>query len=243
MGAIFKREFKAYFTSPVGFAILVIFYFFSGMFFSSLFKQGVPDLSAVFSNMFLVVICLIPLLTMRLFSEDKRQKTDQLLLTAPVRLPAVVFGKFFAAIAVFGLALVIMVVYQFIIAGNMPDGVSPDWMVFIGNLAGIFLFGVALSSIGLFISSLTESQVVAAIGTLALELVVSMLSSIAADYIPNSTALNKFLIKALNWLSFAERYAGFTTGTIDYADVVFFLGVTCIFVLLTVMIHDRRRYA
>ena len=243
MGAIFKREFKSYFTSPVGFAILIIFYFFSGMFFSSLYKTGSPDLSAVFSNMFLVVLCIIPLLTMRLFSEDKRQKTDQLLLTSPVRLPSVVLGKFFAALAVYGLALSIMVVYQFIIASSMPEGASVDWMVFIGNLVGLFLFGLALSSIGLFISSLTESQVVAAIGTLALELVVSMLSSIAVDYIPDSNAINKLIIKALNWFSFAERYSGFTTGTLNYADAVFFISVGCIFVLLTVMVHDRRRYA
>ncbi len=243
MGAIFKREFKAYFTSPVGFAILIIFYFFSGMFFSSLFKSGVPDLSAAFSNMFLVVLCIIPLLTMRLFSEDKRQKTDQLLLTSPVRLPSIVLGKYFAALAVYGLALAIMVVYQFIIAANMPEGTSVDWMVFIGNLVGLFLFGLALSSIGLFISALTESQVVAAVGTLALELVVSMLSSIAADYIPNSNGFNKLIIKALNWFSFSERYASFTSGTLDYADAVFFISVACIFVLLTVMVHDRRRYA
>lgn len=234
MGAIYKRELKAYFTSPIGFSILIIFYLFSGIFFGAYFQSGMPDLSGIFSTMFYIVLVLIPILTMRLFSEDKRQKTDQLLLTAPVKLPAIVMGKFLAALTVFGMAMAIMVVYQILVAFY----VAPDWLVFAGNLLGMLLFGAALISIGLFISTLTESQVVAAIACFAAELfmvlmdvVASMLSSSSVGY------------KILSWLSIYDRYTSFTQGTLDYSNVIFFISITFLFVFLTAMVNDRRRYA
>ena len=234
MGAIFRRELKGYFTSPIGFSILIIYYFFSGLLFSATFKSGVADLSDIFSTLFIVVLVLIPILTMRLFSEDKRQKTDQLLFTSPVRLFSIVMGKFAAALLVFGMAIGIMILYQLIISFY----VTPDWMVFAGNLLGIFMFGMALISIGCFVSSLTESQVVAAISCFAIELLLIMLD-VVAGLLPSTS----FFYKVLTWLSVYQRYTSFTTGTLDYANVVFFASITFIFVFLTTMITDRRRYA
>jgi len=242
MSAIYKRELKSYFTSPIGYAILVIFYFFSGWFFSDLFEKGVPDLSSVFEAMFIFVLIVTPLLTMRLFSEDKRQKTDQLLFTAPVRLFPVVFGKLLAAVTVFAMAMAIMVVYQLIISSVMPEGASVDWMVFIGNLLGMFLFGFALIAIGMFVSALTESQVVAAVCSLGLSFGMSLLSTLA-DYIPQTNSIYGAIRDGLLWLSFSERYSGFTTGVLNYADVFFFVSIGLIFVVLTVFVLDRKRYA
>ncbi len=234
MGAIFKRELKAYFTSPIGFSILIIFYLFSGLFFSVYFQSGSPDLSGIFSTLFYIVLVLIPILTMRLFSEDKRQKTDQLLLTAPVKLTAIVLGKFLAALTVFGIAMGIMVVYQILVSFFL----APDWLVFVGNLLGMLLFGGSLIAMGLFISALTESQVVAAITTFAVELAM-VLIDLLSGILPSGT----FFSKALVWLSVYDRYTSFTYGTLDYANVVFFLSLTFIFLLLTTMVNDRRRYA
>lgn len=234
MGAIFKRELKAYFTSPIGFSILIIFYLFSGLFFSVYFQSGSPDLSGIFSTLFYIVLVLIPILTMRLFSEDKRQKTDQLLLTAPVKLTAIVLGKFLAALTVFGTAMGIMVVYQILVSFFL----APDWLVFVGNLLGMLLFGGSLIAMGLFISALTESQVVAAITTFAVELAM-VLIDLLSGVLPSGT----FFSKALTWLSIYDRYTSFTYGTLDYANVVFFLSLTFIFLLLTTMVNDRRRYA
>ncbi len=242
MSAIYKRELKAYFTSPIGYTILIIFYFFSGWFFSDLFEQGVPDLSAVFDSMFIFVLIIAPLLTMRLFSEDKRQKTDQLLLTAPVRLISVVLGKLLAAITVYATAMGIMVVYQMIISSVMPEGASVDWMVFIGYLLGMFLFGFALIALGLFISALTESQVVSAVCTLGLSFGFSLLSTLA-NQIPESNWFYNTAREALLWLSFSERYAGFTTGVLNYGDIFFFVSIGMIFVVLTIAVLDRKRYA
>ncbi len=234
MSAIFRRELKSYFTSPIGFSILIIFYFFSGLFFSAYFQNGTADLSGIFSTLFYIVLVMIPILTMRLFSEDKRQKTDQLLLTSPVRLTSIVMGKFMAALTVFGLAMAIMVVYQLIVSFY----ITPDWLVFIGNLSGMFLFGMALISVGLFVSALTESQVVAAISCFAIELFM-ILMDVVAGLIPTTS----IFYKIINWLSVYQRYVSFTTGTLDYANVVFFVSITFIFVFLTTMITDRRRYA
>ena len=234
MSAIFKRELKSYFTSPIGFSILIIFYFFSGLFFSAYFQNGTADLSGIFSTLFYIVLVMIPILTMRLFSEDKRQKTDQLLFTSPVRLISIVMGKFLAALSVFGLAMAAMVIYQLIVSFY----ITPDWLVFIGNLSGMFLFGMALISVGLFVSSLTESQVVAAISCFAIELFM-ILMDVVAGLIPTTS----IFYKIINWLSVYQRYVSFTTGTLDYANVVFFISITFIFVFLTTMITDRRRYA
>lgn len=234
MGAIYKREFKAYFTSPIGFSILTIFYFFSGIFFGVYFRSGSPDLSGIFSTMFYIVMVLIPILTMRLFSEDKRLKTDQLLLTAPVKLPAVVMGKFLAALSVFGIAMSIMIVYQIIIAFY----ITPDWLVFVGNLLGMLLFGAALIAVGLFISALTESQVVAAICCFAVELAMVLI-----DLIAGMMSSASIFTKILSWLSVYDRYTSFTYGTLDYANIIFFISLTFIFIMLTTLVTDRRRYA
>lgn len=139
MNAIFKRELKAYFTSPDRFLRCSLsFIFFSGILFGVYFQGGQPDLSGIFTPwLFIITLVIIPILTMRLFSEDKRQKTDQLLLIAPVKLSSIVLGKFFAALVVFGIAISITLVYQIIISFY----ISPDWMVFVGNFLGILLYG------------------------------------------------------------------------------------------------------
>jgi ABC-2 type transport system permease protein len=184
--------------------------------------------------MFYIIMVLIPILTMRLFSEDKRQKTDQLLLTAPIKLPAIVMGKFLAAMSVFAMAMGMMVVYQLLVSFY----ITPDWLVFFGNLLGMLLFGAALISIGLFVSALTESQVVAAISCFAIELVI-VLMDVVASMLPSTS----FFYQLLNWLSIYDRYTSFTKGTLDYANVVFFLSIAFVFVFLTTMVNDRRRYA
>ena len=100
MTAIFKREFKSYFSTPIGYIVLAAFYFFLGFFFSVIYGYGSPDVSMVITAMSSVVVFALPVLTMRIMSEDRRQKVDQALFTAPVSLTSIVFGKFFATFAV-----------------------------------------------------------------------------------------------------------------------------------------------
>ncbi|MBS7175222.1 ABC-type transport system involved in multi-copper enzyme maturation%2C permease component [uncultured Ruminococcus sp.] len=233
MSAILRREFATYFRAPLGYIYLAIFYFFGGQFFSSVLYSMTNDISIIFSSMFSIMLFTIPLLTMRLMSEDKRLKTDQALLTAPVSLNGIVWGKFLAAFALFGIGIAITVIY-FLILSAMA---SPQWNIFFGNLLGIILLGAALISIGMFISSLTESQMIAAIGGFAAMFFIFLIDSIAS-LIPIS-----WLGDAIKQLSFTTRYNDFTSGILDFTHILFFLSVVVIFNFLTVRILERKRWS
>ena len=233
MSAILRREFATYFRAPLGYIYLAIFYFFGGQFFSQILYYQMNSIETIFSNLFSILMFTIPLLTMRLMSEDKKLKTDQALLTAPVSLNGIVWGKFLAAFGLFGIGIAITVVY-FLILSSMA---SPQWNIFLGNLLGLILLGAALISIGLFISSLTESQMVAAIGGFAAMFLVFMIDSIAA-IIPVG-----WLASVFEQLSFLTRYNDFTSGILDFANVLFFLSVVVIFNFLTVRILERKRWS
>lgn len=233
MSAILRREFATYFRAPLGYIYLAIFYFFGGQFFSSVLYSMTNDISIIFSSMFSIMLFTIPLLTMRLMSEDKRLKTDQALLTAPVSLNGIVLGKFLAAFALFGIGIAITVIY-FLILSAMA---SPQWNIFFGNLLGIILLGAALISIGMFISSLTESQMIAAIGGFAAMFFIFLIDSIAS-LIPIS-----WLGDAIKQLSFTTRYNDFTSGILDFTHILFFLSVVVIFNFLTVRILERKRWS
>lgn len=236
MAAIFKREFKTFFTSPIGYCVLAVIFAFSGfMFYTSNLISGSPDLRGVYDGLFSIILLLVlPILTMRLMSEDKRQKTDQALLTAPVGLTGIVVGKFLAALAVFALGMSITLVYALVIALR----VTPDWMVILGNYIGILLLGGMVIAIGLLISSLTESQLISAIGTFAVSLMLIMIDSLA--YVLSNTA---WLVSVINFLSVASRYSDFTTGIVSYDNVIFFLSMQALFLFLTVRILDRKRWS
>ena len=234
MSAVFKREFKAYFTSPIGWIYLAVFYFFAGLF---LFLGPVlmlsPNMSAVFSSLQTIVMFLIPILTMRLFSEDKRQKTDQLLLTAPVGLTGIIFGKLLAAFAVFTLGFSATLIYALVLEGFG----SCEWAIYFSNLLGMLLLGLALISIGAFVSSLTENQVVAAIGGFAVTLVLVFVDTLASVF---TTGWISTILKSL---SVYTRYNDFSLGVINFSDIIFFLSVCAIFVFLTVRVFEKKRWS
>ncbi|MGI6265091.1 MAG: ABC transporter permease [Acutalibacteraceae bacterium] len=236
MSAVFKREFKAYFTSPIGYVVLAILFYFSGeTFYESNLRGASPSLLNVYYMLFTVaLLAMLPLLTMRLMSDDKRQKTDQALLTAPVSLTGVVLGKFLAALLLFALGIAITFVYALIIAFQ----VTPDWMVVIGNYLGLVLMGGALLAIGLLLSSLTESMFVAGILTFGVSYIWVTLDSIASSY-----ADNKLITAVVGFLSISQRYNHFTLGTVQYNDVVFFLVIQALFLFLTVRLLDRKRWS
>ena len=233
MLAILKREFKSYFTSPIGYVCLAVFVLFEGFNFSILYSEGYPDLSYVFLGMFTIALFIIPILTMRLLSEDKRQKVDQALLTAPVSLWSIALGKFFAALSVFALGFSPTLIYQLILQAVS----TPDWLVFFGNYLGIVLLGASLISLGLFISSLTESQVVAAVGSFAVSLAILSLDSLAS--VANSSIVDSIV----GWISFSARYNAFISGTFDITNFIFFISFTAVFLFLTVRMLEKKRYS
>lgn len=233
MAAIFRREFSSYFTSPIGYVFLAVFYLFSGYFFyGATLAQGTTDMSGVFSNLFLVFVFLIPLLTMRLISEELKQKTDQALLTAPLSLTGLVVGKFLAAFAVMAIGISVLLVYGLVLSVFA----MPEWAMIIGNLAGLVLLGAAFISIGVFVSSLTENQLIAAVGSFAIMLVLMMIDTIA------SAIPVQFISSIVASLSFYTKYAEFTSGMLNFANVLFFLSVVVIFNFLTVRVLEKKRW-
>ena len=231
MGAIFKREIRSYFTSPLGYVVLTVFALFEGFFFYYLFYNNYGDITALFSSLLTISMFLCPVLTMRLMSEDKRLKVDQALLTAPVNLFSIVFGKFLAAFAVYAAAFSLTLVNQLIFA------MFTDWNIYFGNLFGNLLLGAALIAIGLFISSLTESQLVSAVVSFGVVLMLIMMDTIA------SAIKVEFLAKAVNSLSFVVRQQNFLSGILDFSDLFFFISITATFLFLSVRMLEKKRWA
>ncbi len=238
MGAIFRREVLSYFTSPIGYIFLAAFYAFSAVFFTnSSLMNGSTEMTGMFGQLMIILVVLIPILTMRTMSEDKKTKTDQCLLTAPVSLGGIVAGKFLAALLVFTCAVAVTVVYAIIIAGFAKTGAGVDWLVIIGNVVGLELFGASFIAVGIFCSSLTENQVVAAVISFISILALSMLS-IVGGLISWEPAQ-----KLLASLSFYERYSGFTYGMFDLSNVLFFISASVIFLFFTVRVLEKRRWS
>lgn len=233
MSAIYKRELNAYFTSPIAYVVYAVAALFGGMYFMGCVLQpDTTDMTYVFLNMTSIVIILIPILTMKLFSEEKNKKTEQGLLTAPVNLLQIVMGKFLAAVTVYAVIMVLFIIYGIIISFF----VMPSWITILSNILGLFLFGMALISIGTFVSSLTESQIVAAIISIGAGLFISYL-----DTLSGSISIG-FIQTILSSISFTTPYQNFAVGIIKLSDVVFFLSVPVLFNFLTVRVLERRRW-
>lgn len=233
MKAIFKREFKSYFSTPIGYIVIAAFYFFLGLNFWDLFKYGSPQIEYVISQMLTVAVFLMPILTMRLMSEDRRQKVDQALFTAPVKLVSVVLGKFFAAFAVYAIAFIPTLIFEIIIMSY----ISVNIFTYLYVLFGILLLGGALIAIGMFISCLTESSVISAILSLVINLLTLYMTSFAQ-------------IISVEWLStifqkmaFIDMFSNFSNEYFSLPDVIYFLSITVAFLFLCVRALEKRRWS
>ena len=234
MKAIFKRELRSYFTTPAGYIFLAVFLSANGFLFSlNTLKQGKDSsVESYFTYFIMAFILLIPILTMKTFSEEKKAKTDQLLLTAPVSLFSIVMAKFLAAYTVFAMAIAVsgvnfLILYQY---------GSPSGAVILGSILSVLLIGAACISIGVFISSLTENQIIAAIVTMAVLLVLMMLS------IFNSYISVPFLRTVLNWFSILNRFSNFSFGIFDFSALLYYFSLSGIFLFLTVRVFQKRRW-
>lgn len=233
MSAVFKREFRSYFTTPIGFIVIAAFYFFLGLYFSLIYSYGSPEVSTVIVAMSTVIVFTMPVLTMRLMSEDRRQKVDQALLTAPVSLTSIVLGKFFAALAVFAIGFAPTVIFEIIVACY----VNVNVMSYIYSLFGMLLLGSALIAIGMFISSLTESSVISAILTLVINILVLYMSSFASMI--NVSWLATIVEKA----AFISAFENFGENILSVSDIVYFLSISAAFLFLCVRALDKRRWS
>lgn len=234
MGAILKRELSAYFNSAIAYVVMAVYFFFAGLYFYFYcFESNTTSLTGVFNNMIYIILFLVPIITMKSFAEEKRQKTDQALLTAPVNLTEIVMGKFLGAYILYAICSVIFLVFAVVISFFA----APSWSVILCTFIGVLLFGAALIAINIFISVLTESMIVAAIFGMAVGFVILMMSTFTR-VIPF-----EWLSAALEKINFITYYVNFSYGLLNITDIVFFLSFAALFIFFTVRVLEKRRWS
>ena len=233
MGAIFRREINAFFTSPIAYIFLGVFYVMSGFFFmNSTIYYGVTDMSGVFSQMFLIIVFLIPIMTMKLFSEERKQKTEQGLLTAPVSISSIVYGKYFAALVLYTIGISIFLFYALIIEFLK----EAQWATVLSNVVALWLLGAAFIAVTLFVSTFTENQIVSAVLGFLVLLFLYLLDAISY-YVKNDV-----LSDILNGISFYQKYSEFVNGLFNLSSVLFYVSVAVLFNFFSVRMFERRRW-
>lgn len=234
MIAIFKRELRSYFTGVVGYVFLASFLAVSAAVFSftTLFSMS-SDVTSYFTLMLLFSAIILPILTMKSFSEERKMRTEQLLMTSPVSITGVVIGKFLASYVMFAGALLFSSLYFLILIPYAEVKLA----VLIGNVIAMLLVGLVFISIGLFVSSLTENQLTAAVGTMAI-IVAFLAIGLISSLLPTEYWL-RFLLDSL---SVFTRFQSFTNGYFDIAALIYYLSAAAVFLFLTIRVYDRRRY-
>jgi len=248
---IFKKEMRLYFTSPVAWVIITMFLFIAGYFFYSIFafytlasmqsamnpqmarELNVTDsvLRPLFSNVSVILLLLMPLITMRLFAEERRSGTIELLLTFPVRDGAVLIGKYLAALTLYAIMLALTLLYP----GIVLYFARVEWGPLLTGYLGLLLMGATFLAVGIFASSVTENQIVAAITTFGTLLILWVVGW-SAEYVGGPWG------RVLSHLSILEHFDTFARGVLDTKDVIFYLDVTLVALFLTLRSLETRRW-
>ena len=239
--AICKREFAAYFGSPLAYTVTFFFLFLLGLFFFfgvfyqdvgwPFYLRKVANVDNMFNASQLLFLFLIPALTMRLFAEERRSGTLELLTTLPVRDIEVVLGKYLAALGYVLVVLALTLVYPLYVStlGNL------DWGAVTAGYVGLCLVGMGTLAIGVFASAITQHQVVAFVVALGIALPFFFLHKVS--FLFGAGAGN-----VLDFLAFRSHFDGIARGVLDSGDILFFLGITTIFIFLAHRLLGGRRW-
>jgi ABC-2 type transport system permease protein len=248
---IFKKEMRLYFTSPVAWVVVAVFLLIAGYFFYNIFaffalasmqsamnpamgrELNVTDsvIRPLFSNISVVLLLLMPLVTMRLFAEERRSGTIELLLTYPVRDGAVLMGKYLAAFALYALMLALTLLYPAIVVYFA----RVEWGPLATGYVGLLLMGGTFLAVGVFASSLTENQIVASITTFG-TLLIFWIIGWSADSLGGAWG------KVLQHLSILEHNDNFAKGVLDTKDVLYYLNFIALALFLTLRSLEARRW-
>lgn len=236
MIAILKRELKAYFTSVIGWIFMAAFFFVFNLYFvANNLIYGTPYLSYSLNNVAFVLLIIIPILAMRSMSDDRRTKTDQLLYTSPVSVPKVILGKFLALVLVFSIVVGAICLCPLLLSrfGSIPMAES------YAAILGLWLYGCLSISICVFVSSLTESQVIAAVLSFALLFIGYMMEGITSIISSSGNTLTK----VLNCLSTSSALNNFSNGMLDVAGIIYYVSGTLLFLFLTCQVVQKHRWS
>lgn len=256
MRAIYRKELRSYFINPIGYIYLGIFLVASAiLFYFTVLASATYSTAAYFTVLVGSLVVIVPLLTMRLFAEEKKQRTEQLLLTAPVTLTGMVLGKYFAALTVYGAGVLVSCVnfipLSFIAAAERADEteslrsiVGPVAGEIVGGVVALLLVGAALIAVGTLISSLTENQLSAAIVSIGVIGGMTLIGLLNRITDANGQPWIRFawIRSALDWISVLGRFASFTNGIFDFAAIFYYLSIAFVFLFLTVRVYEKRRW-
>lgn len=239
MRAIFRHELRCYFTTPMGYVFLIMYTLLAGVVyvFVNIGQEMSASMNLLLSGMQLPFMLIAPILTMRLFAEERRTKTDQLLLTAPVRISAIVLGKALACLTMLLIAMGLTALFPLVISRYAQVSATQVLTTYLGY----FLLDAAMLSVGVLVSALCVHQVTAAVITLG----VNVFLYLSEHYImPQlSTSYLTFLRTAMGWLPSSGRIGEFANGVISPADVFYFAGFAALMLFLTCRAIEARRHA
>lgn len=240
--ALYKKELRSYFVSPLFYVVASVFlclcglYFYSDLYYFVQFGFGMNILENFFQLLFVdiarVMLITVPLLTMRLFAEERKLGTIELLFTYPMRETEVYAGKYLAAFSVFLVMLSATLLFPLTLYYGIQDF---DYSPVIAGYVGLILVGVMFVAVGLFVSSTTDSQVVAGVGSVGLLLLFWVMSW-------NEASGTDQVMKIVKAFSTYEHFAGFSKGIIDSADVLYFVFFLVFFASLTLRSLESRRW-
>ncbi|MGM9643200.1 MAG: ABC transporter permease [Eubacteriales bacterium] len=255
MLAIYKKEMRSYFINPVGYVFIGVFLALSAAVccYTTL-QSNTYSTSSYYYFLVLSMIIIIPLLTMRTFSEERKMRTEQMLLTAPVSITGMVMGKFLAAMSIYSGCLAVScinLIPLYVIgaqesAANDGDTIGPVTPEIIGSLIGVLLIGSVFIAIGILVSSMTENQLSAAVITiavLAVMLILNMLNTVGSEE-EGTRLINNYVIRyVIDWISVISRFTNFQHGILDWSALLYYVSMTFIAIYLTVRVYERRRWA
>lgn len=239
MIAIYKRELKSYFQSMIGYVFIAFMALFVGIYFLAYnLNGGYPYFAYTIYSVLFIFVVAIPILTMKCFAEERKSKTDQLLLTSPVSITGVVLGKYFAMVTVFLIPVLLFCFYPLVIKMNGTAYLLVDYTV----LFMFFLLGCVYIAVGMFLSSLTESQIIAAISTFGVLIIMYMWGSFLS-LLPSNT-IGSFLSEWLGKLELTEIFAEVLSSKIlNVNGIILYLSFIFVFIFLTVQSIQKRRWS
>ena len=224
MFAVFKKALKSYFLSPIGYIAIGLFLLvFSVFFYITTIEVFALDLGSLYyATAMYGLLFVVPLITMRMFAEERKNGTEQLLLTSPRSITGIVLGKFLAAVALIAITLVISLIY-FVILTFFGD---PNIVTTLVTMVGFLLVAMAAISFGMFTSSLTENQIVSAI--------ITVVFLILPWFLPNISTI-------FSEISLIDKFAKMSSGLISITEIVGLLSFTVMFILFTIIVMQRRK--
>jgi len=236
MLAIYKREVKNYLHTVIGWLFMAVILFFISLYFAAynLFSGDAYFADAIGSAGFILIIA-VPILTMRVLAEERKQRTDQLLFTAPVSIGKVVFGKFLALATMMTLPLLPVLLYPLIMGNFGEIGYTQAYVA----ILGYYVYGLCCIGVGIFISSLTENQVIAAV----LSFVALFLTYIMSGICSLISTSGNIVTKILSAGDFYSRFVDFLQGTLSFTGLVYFISVTAFMLFLTCQSIQKRKWS